>query len=449
MRCQAGWLAALSLVVITALAAPAPDAAALPATAAPNEAWLAALLDNGSRLLDPAQADPDWHIPTVLADTPAASEKAAPLREMQRLETALSSHVAMARTGGWPMVPESADLQPGDRDPVVAQLRKRLRISGDYTAEMGADPWLFDSDMDAAVRRFQTRHGLAVTGVFDAAARAAANVSVEDRIGQLAVTLERWRWLPRELGERHVWINVGSSTLDVFAAGQSILGMRVIVGHPDRATPSLAGELRQVVFNPTWSVPRTIAVEDLLPRQVEDPTFLASRGFRIFRGNGAAERAVNPAAVDWARLGPDNFPYRLRQNAGPGNSLGRIKIAWDNPYDIYLHDTPSKGLFALGRRTLSSGCVRLEDAAALATLLLEQDRPWNAAETHARVNGAATQVINLRQRLPVYIVYLTAWVAQDGAVHFRRDIYGRDAKVLAALRGIGVSGRVSVPVFTY
>jgi murein L,D-transpeptidase YcbB/YkuD len=187
-----------------------------------------------------------------------------------------------------------------------------------------------------------------------------------------------------------------------------------------------------VVFNPTWSVPRTIAVEDLLPYQQEDSGYLARHRIRVLSGSN--QREIDPAAVDWKRLGPDYFPYRLRQDAGPGNSLGRIKLAMDNPFDIYLHDTPARGLFDLNSRTLGSGCVRLEDAESLTTLVLSADRTWTAADTAERIARGRTEVINLTRGVPIYLVYLTAWVDDEGAVHFRRDIYGRDARVLAALR---------------
>jgi murein L,D-transpeptidase YcbB/YkuD len=299
---------------------------------------------------------------------------------------------------------------------------------------MGADPWFFDTAMAEAVRRFQRRHELPPDGVWGERTREAANVPVGERIGQIAVTMERWRWLPRDLGPRYAWVNVGSASLTVIENDQSVLSMRVVVGHKDRPTPSLVSAIDQVVFNPTWTVPRTIAVEDLLPQQQHDRGFLPRHRVRVFTGAPPAVQEIDPAGVPWERLGPDRFPYRLVQDAGPGNSLGRIKIAMDNPFDIYLHDTPAKRMFDLSARTLSSGCVRLEDAAGLATLLLSGDRAWTAAETAARTSATETQTINLKRRLPIYIVYLTAWSDAAGEIHYGHDIYGRDARVLAALR---------------
>ncbi|MCK6370151.1 MAG: L,D-transpeptidase family protein [Gammaproteobacteria bacterium] len=427
-------LAHLALAVAASVSAgdadgPGSSSTSSTSSTSSNSGWLNALLATPQALLEPARADPHWHIPYSPADAggPALPEEA-------RLLAALRAHLEIAAAGGWPSVPESATLRAGVRDPAVAALRRRLRASDDYTGEMGADPWFFDGALDEALRGFQARHGLQPDGVFGAATRAAANISIAERITQLGVTLERWRWLPRDRGERYVWVNVGSSTLEIREGDRVVQSMRVIVGHPDRPTPALSGTLSQVVFNPTWTVPRIIAVEDLLPRQVEDPSFLARRGFEVLAGSGDREQAVDPSTVDWGKLGAGYFPYRLRQAPGPGNSLGRIKIGWDNPYDIYLHDTPARGLFGLGRRTLSSGCVRLEDAQALAAFLLQIDRGWSAEETARRVEDSATRVINLGRQVPVFIVYLTAWASADGRTHFRPDVYGRDATVLAALR---------------
>lgn len=376
---------------------------------------------------DPALADPDWHIPL----RSPADNAAHPQYEL--LARALAEHQAMERSGGWPEVPWGPDLRFGDRDERVAALRNRLRASGDYRAEMLADPWFFDAGLDQALRHFQHRHGLPQTGVLDERSLDLISRPLAQRIGQLNATLERWRWLPSALPPRYVWVNTAASTVELFENGQSVLAMRTIVGHPSRPTPSLVSAVRQVVFNPTWSVPHTIAVEDLLPRQQEDPGYLARHGFRVFRGYDEPLRAIDPAAIDWSGLGPKRFPYWLRQDSGPANALGRIKLVMDNPFDIYLHDTPERGLFALTSRTLGSGCVRLEDARAFTSRLLAGDRPWSVTDTDQRIAMGRLNTLNLHVPVPIFIVYLTAWVSEDGTVHFRRDSYGRDARLLAAL----------------
>ncbi len=382
----------------------------------------------------PALGDPDWHIPARLPLTDPASAQPPAHPQYGLLQQALARYLAIERGGGWPGVPAGATLRLGTRDARVAVLRDRLRASGDYRAEMQADPWFFDTGLDEALRRFQEQHGLEATGRLDERTLGYLNVPAAARAEQLAAVLERWRWLPPAFGSRYVWVNTATTTLDVFADGQREFSMRTIVGHASRPTPSLASEVRQVVFNPGWSVPYTIAVEDLLPRQQEDPGYLARHAIRVFTGTPESPRELDPARIDWAALGPGRFPYRLRQDAGPGNSLGRIKLAMDNPFDIYLHDTPARGLFDLTSRTLGSGCVRLEDAARFTTFLLAGDREWTAADTEARIASGRTTTLNLQHTLPIWIVYLTAWADEDGTVNFRRDVYGWDARLLAALR---------------
>ena len=369
--------------------------------------------------------DPDWHIPPTPADAAAPSHP-----EYRALVAALEAEQALALAGEPPAVAAGPVLRAGMRDERVVSLRARLRSSGDYTAEMGADAWYFDSALDAALRRLQQRHVLVPDGLLGERTLAAVNRSAASRADQIAIALERWRWLPRELGTHYVWVNIPRAQLDLVELGTSTLTMRVVVGHRERATPSLAGTLNRVTFNPTWSVPVRIATEDLLPRQLENPEFLASNGFRVL---GARGQVLDPAAIDWRKYGPERFPVRLVQSPGPANSLGRIKLSFDNPYDIYLHDTPVRGLFSLMTRSLSSGCVRLEEAERLATTLIARERPWSTADSSTAIDAGSTRQINLRKGLPVYLVYITVWT-EDGALRFGRDLYGRDPPVLAALR---------------
>ena len=302
-------------------------------------------------------------------------------------------------------------------------LRERLRISGDFDGLPGtADAWFFDAGLQNAVKRFQERHGLPASGEVDERTLAALNVPVEDRVRQLQATLTRWNWLPRDLGRRYLWANVPGGSLELIDNGATLIDMRIIAGHPDRPTPSFKDSIRQIVVNPSWSVPRTIAVEDLLPTQQEDPTFLARLGIRVLGPDG---RDVDPARVDWRKYNASYFPYRLRQDPGPLNSLGKLKFVLNNPWDIYLHDTPSRRLFDLNSRTLSSGCVRLEKPEELANLLLEETTfTGTSASLPAR-----TYTLTLPSAITVYVVYLTSWVTPSGTVQFRPDVYGRDARL--------------------
>lgn len=385
--------------------------------------------------------DPDWHIPQrpVSADEPGTAigniEKLPPPHpDYERLHTAMVRYTAIRASGAWMEIPTGPKLSIGMLHPHAELVRNRLRMTSDYDAMTPANSYLFDSGLDEAARRFQARHGLRVNGVIDDATREVMNVPVEDRIRQLSIAMERWRWLPRELGDEYVWINAAEAMLDVVVDGSPVLSMRTVVGHSTRPTPSLQSEIRRVVFNPAWSVPYTIATEDLLPKLRNDREFLTRNGFRVYTGWRDDAREVDPAEIDWTAVSTDRFPYRFVQRPGPVNSLGRIKIVFNNPYDIYIHDTPSKGLFSLRTRTFSSGCVRLEQATELANTLLARasDRNWSHADTRRYLDSNRTQGVNLQRRVPVYVVYITSWVSEDGLAHFRRDLYRRDAAVEAA-----------------
>lgn len=375
------------------------------------------LLLNTAALAAPVQ-DPDWHIP-LSPDTAGESQRP----EAVRLREALARYRQLAADGGWPELPAGTTLQAGQRDERVALLRDRLRIGGDFSGILAtADAWFFDQPTAAALQAFQRRHALPDSGQLDERTRTALNVPVSARIQQLQATLTRWNWLPHDPGPRYLWINVATGTLDVIERRETVLQMRIIAGHPSRPTPSFQDKVRQIVFNPSWSVPHTIAVEDLLPAQQADPDFFGRLGIRVFRGSGAEARELDARRIDWQHLGPDRFPYRLLQKPGPLNSLGRYKLVMENPYDIYLHDTPSRRLFDLSSRTLSSGCIRLEQPEALVNLLLA-GTPLPASTE----DGSRTRTVMLPRPIPVYIVYLTSWVTPTGEVNFRPDVYGRDA----------------------
>ncbi|MEZ5566306.1 MAG: L,D-transpeptidase family protein [Gammaproteobacteria bacterium] len=370
--------------------------------------------------------DPEWHIPLAEADAGAQTAPAA-----IRLAAALEHYQSLANAGGWPLVPPDTRLQAGQRDPRVVELRERLRISGDFAGLPGtADAWYFDGGLRDALHGFQKRHGLPATGQVGAATVAALNVSAADRVAQLNANLIRWTWLPRDFGSRYLWVNVAGGFLRLVDGGKAVLEMRVIAGHPDRPTPSFVDSITALVVNPPWNVPRTIAVEDLLPWQQEDATFLARLGIRVFNSSG---HEVDAARINWQQLDPDHFPYRLRQDPGPVNSLGRIKFVMQNPWSIYLHDTPSRRLFDLNSRTLSSGCVRLEKPEELAHRLLagaasgEIDPQIVPAGVSADDVPVKTRIIPLPRAITVYVVYLTSWVTEQGVVNFRPDVYGRDA----------------------
>lgn len=350
------------------------------------------------------------------------------------LQKALAYYQDIAARGGWPIIPDGPKLQKADYGARVVALRHRLLITGDLEQAPVHGNEVFDPALEQALQKFQRRHGLEADGVVGASTLAALNVPVETRIRQIELNMERWRWLPQALGDRYILVDIANFTLDIVEQGQSVLAMRVVVGKPTRRTPFFSAAMTYLVLNPHWYVPPTIAIQDKLPLIRRDPSYLARQNLKIFRdGEGGATR-VDPMAVDWSSVNTRNFPYRLRQDPGPRNALGRVKFMLPNPYHVYLHDTPSRALFAKTERAFSSGCIRLEKPIELAEYLLRDDSRWSRQRILAAFAKGTEQVVHLPTAIPVYLFYWTAWISDEGVVHFRKDIYDRDKVLDKALR---------------
>ncbi len=400
--------------------------------------------------LEPARVDPELFVQRLEVDPQALLAGAAmaedlprfmaalpPVRpEYVRLREALRAYRLLAAAGGWPRVPEGPSLKPGRTDPRVALLRERLAVTGELPAETArpGDPHLFDPDLEAAVRLFQRRHGLEPDGAVGKATLAALNVPATDRVRQIALNMERWRWLPRDLGDRYLIVNLAAFELALFDGGEVAHTARVIVGEPFRRTPVFSDSMTFLELNPYWYVPPRIAREEILPRIRKDPAHLAKNGYTLLSDWSEKAVAVDPATVDWAALG-GRFPFRLRQEPGEGNALGRIKFMFPNRFDVYLHDTPSKRLFERAARTFSHGCIRVQNPLdlAAAVLRLTGTAGWDRAALDAAVASGKRQVVRLARPLPIHITYVTAFVEPDGTVQFRDDVYGRDRRLTAAL----------------
>ncbi|ADH85246.1 L,D-transpeptidase family protein [Desulfurivibrio alkaliphilus] len=354
----------------------------------------------------------------------------------RELRATLADYRRLAEQGGWPQVPGSTTLRLGDRDHRVVTLRQRLHRSRDLSGTAARGD-VFDETLEAAVRSFQQRHGLLADGVVGRQTLAALNVPLEVRIRQLKLNLERWRWLAEEFGRRHILVNTAANKLELIEDEQAILSMRVVTGTPYRRTPNFSDRVTYLVLNPYWNIPASIAAQDILPELQENPDYLAQNGIKVLDGWNADSATVTPDTVDWERLRtrPQAFPYRLRQDPGPRNPLGRIKFMFPNAYSVYLHDTPARELFHRQTRNFSSGCIRLERPLELAANLLA-GTPLDSVGALRRALFDETshdRHVRLPSPVPVHLVYWTAWVAPDGSVQFRDDIYERDGLLAQAL----------------
>jgi len=344
----------------------------------------------------------------------------------RRLRAALQRYRAIAASGGWPTVPAMKGLVVGEASPGIARLRRRLQATGDLKPNAsGTAP--FDRETMDALRRFQRRHGLAADGKSGAFSRAAMNVSAERRIATLALNLERLRWVPDHFADR-VIVNAAAFRLRAIRGNKVRLTSAVIVGACHQPTPQFATWMTGVQFNPYWNVPASIAAREILPRLRRDPGYLKRQGMTVLTAKGTP---VDPQTIDWKKL--KYMPYRLRQKPGPGNALGRIRILMPNPHNVYLHDTSSPKLFARRRRAFSHGCIRVARPAELAAFLLDGQRGWDLAAVRRAAAARPQRKVLLERPIPVFIAYYTAWVAEDGAVQFREDLYRRDGRLAAAL----------------
>ncbi len=350
----------------------------------------------------------------------------------RRLRRALSEYRTIAAEGGWTVLPAGPSLKPGTHDPRVAALRRRLGLSGDLKT-VTKQPEFYDPALEMAVRLFQARHGLEADGAVGPKTLAALNVPVGTRIEQILINMERWRWMPDDLGDRYILVNLAGFEAEVVEDGRIVLEMRVVVGQRYRRTPVFSGRMTYLEFNPIWNIPPSIARSDIVPRVQKDPAYLAAQGIEVFSGWQSDARKLDPAAIDWSSMDRRNFRLKLRQLPGPNNALGRVKFMFPNEFNVYLHDSPSRGQFALAVRAFSSGCIRLERPLDLAEYLLREASGWQRAKIDTVVQSGKTSTVVLPTAIPVHLTYSTAWVGDGGTVHFRDDVYGRDELLRRAL----------------
>jgi murein L,D-transpeptidase YcbB/YkuD len=410
-----------------------------------------AFLIYGSHLLagrvNPETIDPEWIANRRDADFASVLQVALDSNQVEqtltellppqpgyaRLKQVLASYKEIAAKGGWPVVPQGPKMQKDDRGERIALLRARLFASGELNAKSTADSTLFDEELDLAVRGFQHRYGLDADGTVGPATLEALNVSAQKRVEQIRVNLERWRWLPQNLGERYILVNIANFGLDVIEQTKPIMTMRVVVGKYFRRTPVFSDRMTYLVLSPYWHVPPRIAVEDKLPLIRKNPDYLSQENIKVYQGWDAKTKEIDPKSIDWSQITARNFNYRLRQEPGPKNALGRVKFMFPNKFDVYLHDTPSRELFSKTVRTFSSGCIRIEKPIELAEYLLQKDPQWNRESILDAIDKRIERTVLLPESIPIHLLYWTAWAEEDGTVQFRNDIYGRDKLLCDAL----------------
>jgi len=397
--------------------------------------------------VDPKSLDPNWNFaPRPIADRSATDFVRDALTKNQLREAvarvrpehwwyakaraALAQYRALAEKGGWPPISPGPALKLGAKGPRVVELRRRLAATGELSKQP-VDGEDYDAPLVAAVKDFQTRHRMTSDGAVAAETLAELNVPVEARVRQIRINLERARWVLHEITQGDLVI-VDVAGFDVIFArgGDEIWRSKIQVGKPYRQTPIFKSAIDQVVFNPTWTVPPGILANDMLPAIKKDRGYLQKKGLEVVDRGG---KTVDPSSIDWAKQTASTFPYMLRQGAGPDNALGRVKILFPNPHLVYLHDTPSKALFEKDARAFSSGCMRVQRPLELAGLVLNDPKTWSAAAMDAVVASGETKTVRLERPVPVLIVYWTIDPRVESRTVFKRDPYGRDPKLAAAL----------------
>jgi len=406
-----------------------------------TDAWLSAAAHMVYGKLSPTNFEPDWTAASRNADLPGKltealasgimSDSLDALAPKQPGYAALVAEYtklkAMAATDQ-ASIPAGETLKPGMSGARVSALQARLiqlvLLTTEATGKM-------DESTVEAIKAFQRDADLDDDGAVGAATLSALNRGTQEKLDTLRVNLERWRWLPDELGRRHLRANIAGFNVTTYEDGAPVRTYLTIVGKPYRKTPIFSDEVEYAIFNPWWETPYSLSTKDKVPLFRKDPAAVKRMGFQVLDKNGSA---VDPATIDWNSVGPGNFPYRLRQAPGDQNALGQVKIIFPNKHNVYLHDTPTRGLFAQRQRAFSSGCMRTQDPLALAAWLLEDTPDWTKERIATVVASGKETRADLKMKVPVHVLYFTAVNEGAAGIRYLDDIYNRDSAVLAGLK---------------
>ncbi|HEX5001660.1 MAG TPA: L,D-transpeptidase family protein [Bacteroidia bacterium] len=363
------------------------------------------------------------YLDSLLRMSPSEITRSEPVfRQYHALREKLETLVEIQKSGGWDTISAPANvIKPGTSSGTIAVIRKRLGLP----LAAGEDIMLYDSALVEKIKEQQELFGLNSTGIIDKKLVREWNVSVEDRIRKILINLERWKWVPADPGSNFIAVNIPEFVLHVFEKGKEAWNMRVIVGKRVNQTVIFSGDLKYIVFAPYWNVPRSILVNEILPATKKNPDYLAAHKMEIVYGN----KVIPASSINWKTVTASGFPYSVRQKPGNDNSLGLVKFLFPNNYSIYLHDTPSKWLFEKEDRDFSHGCIRLAEPQRLASYLLRNNPEWTPEKINTAMNADKEKYVTLKDPVPVYITYFTAWVDSKGRLNYRDDIYGHDARL--------------------
>ena len=330
----------------------------------------------------------------------------------------LAKYMEVAKKGGWPVVQTTAkSIKPGSASPIILTIKKRLLLSGDYKGQDTTD--MYDPSLEEAVRSFQERHGYTPDGIIAASTIKEMNISVEETIQKLLINLDRMRWMPSKPSGNLIVVNIPEFVMHVTEGSKKVFDMNVVVGKEGNGTVMFTDELNQIVFSPYWNVPESIVREEIVPSMNKNPNYLAAHNMEIVSQQG-------------------DLPV-VRQLPGGKNALGKVKFLFPNSFNIYFHDTPSKSLFKQDKRAYSHGCIRLAEPEKMANYLLANNPEWTPEKINEAMNAGEEKFVTLKNPIPVFITYYTAWVDEQGRLNFREDIYGHDAKL--ARKMFDVPGR--------
>lgn len=344
-----------------------------------------------------------------------------------RIYKKLPRYADLAQQNWPPIYAAQLPLRKGMQDSAIPAIRERLVMLGDLKNNTPKGSTTFDSALKAGVKQFQWRHGLRPDGEVGENTLDSLNVSPKIRLAQLQKSMQKWAEFPENEGSRYILINTAGYKMKLIKDGKKIIDMKIVNGKPSRETPELFSKVETIVLNPKWNVPYSIMRRDIIPKVAEDPHYLAKERIRIFESWAKDSKEINPANINWAKAARAGLPYKMTQDPGDHNALGRVKFVFANSHDIYMHDTPHKELFDKVKRAFSSGCIRLEHPFRLVEYFIQENDNLEPDQVYANLESGNTKYLRLKNPMPIYVTYIRAWVDEKGLPHFREDVYKRGA----------------------